>query len=256
MGRGMNQSAGFAKQALRRAAEFMWPSRSLVSGRRTGAEGAVPPEDWAQLQFITAPLCDTCGIPFEIDLGHGALCAACLARPPKWGRARAALAYNDGSRKPILDLKYAGRRDGVATMAGWMATAGRDLLTSADLIIPVPLHYRRLIRRGYNQSGWLAGGIGALTGTPIAHAAIKRTKATRTQGGLSARLRRRNVAGAFAIRRSASKRIKGARIVLVDDVLTTGATLSACVRVLKAAGAANVDVLVLARVVRERDITI
>ncbi|MEH6694956.1 MAG: ComF family protein [Hyphomonas sp.] len=156
----------------------------------------------------------------------------------------------------MLDLKRSGRRDGLQTLSGWMVQAGRDLVAEADLIVPVPLHYARLARRGFNQSAWLGQAICRISGTPILGDAIKRTRRTPSQAGLSARQRRRNVAGAFTVRKAALSRISGRRVLLVDDVLTTEATLSACTRALKQAGATHVDVLVSARVVRETDVTI
>jgi ComF family protein len=139
---------------------------------------------------------------------------------------------------------------------GGCTRAGRALLDEADVIVPVPLHYARLASRGFNQSAWLAEALSQWTGVPVSIDALKRTRRTPTQGGLSARARRRNVAGAFELRPSRAGHVEGKRVLLIDDVLTTGATLSACTRALKRAGARHVDVLVLARVVRETDITI
>jgi len=252
----MDQLARHAKAASRAAGELLWPSRSMVSGERGGGIGPMPAEDWAQLTFIDHPLCDRCGLPQDLDTGERIVCAACLARPPRWDRARAALHYDDASRRPILELKWAGRRAGLAIMAAWMALTGRDLIADAELIVPVPLHYRRLVSRGYNQAGWLAQALGRRTGTPVCVDALRRVKASPGQGGLSVRARRRNVAGAFSIRPRRAARLDGARVIVVDDVLTTGATLNACTRALRQAGVGSVDVLVLARVVRERDITI
>lgn len=195
-------------------------------------------------------------MPMEVDLGPDSVCGACLARPPRWDQARAALAYDDISRQAILELKYAGRRDGLAVMANWMTLAGQDVLDETDLIVPVPLHYRRLAKRGFNQAGWLAQKVAGQTGIPVSVDALVRCKATPSQGGLTGRQRRQNVSGAFAVRKSRLKRVEGARITLVDDVYTTGSTLSACSLMLKRAGAVSVNVLVLARVVREKDITI
>lgn len=192
----------------------------------------------------------------ELDLGPEAQCAACIARPPRWDRARAALIYDAASRRIVLDLKRSGRRDGLHVMTGWMQRAGANLIAEADMIIPVPLHYTRLVSRGFNQSAWLGQGIGRRAGLPCRVDVLKRKRRTPTQGGLSAKARHRNVAGAFSISQRAAALINGKRILLVDDVLTTGATLSACTRALKRAGARQVDVLVLARVVRETDVTI
>lgn len=245
-----------AKDFLRAGTEFVWPSRSIMSGTRHGTPGALSPDEWAGLSFIGSTVCYRCGLPQDLDLGEDTLCAACLARPPRWHRARAALVYDDTSRRPILELKHSGRRDGLRVMGNWMSEAGRELLAETDLIIPVPLHYRRLVTRGYNQAGWLAAAVARQTGKPMHPAMIRRLRATRSQGGLNSRERRRNVAGAFAVPDRKRRHVDSRNILLVDDVLTTGATLGGCTRALLKAGAASVDVLVLARVVRARDVTI
>ncbi|MEO0981444.1 MAG: ComF family protein [Pseudomonadota bacterium] len=243
-----------AKAAGAGLADLIWPRRSIID--RSLSDGPVSPADFGALTFLTGPSCRRCAAPQDADLGPRALCAACSAKPPRWDRARAALAYDEVSKQPILALKRAGARDGLATLAGWMAAAGRDLLAEADLVTPVPLHYVRLVQRGYNQAGWLAQAVGRAAGAPVCVDALKRARRTRSQGGLSARARRRNVAGAFKVRKSRRRRVAGKRIVLIDDVYTTGATLNACARALLKAGASSVDVLVLARVVRETDIAI
>lgn len=245
-----------AKAFLRSASDFFWPPRSLISGARGMGSGPLSPEDFARLRFITEPLCDRCGIPLDYRTGDETWCVACLARPPRWDRARAALVYDDTSRRPVLDLKRAGRRDGLPTLAGWMRQAGGDLIDDADVLVPVPLHYVRLVSRGFNQSGWLAQTIGAAAGRPVLVDALVRTRRTPSQAGLAGRARRRNVSGAFKVRKGRVAGIADRRVLLIDDVLTTGATLSACTRALKQAGARHVDVLVLARVVRETDVTI
>lgn len=252
----MARAVILAKSAIRAGADLVWPQRSLISHDRHGGSGALSPEEFAALRFITPPVCRRCSLPVEIDLGPETICAACSARPPSWQEARAALEYDAVSRRPILDLKRAGRRDGLKVMGAWMAAAGADLIETAEVCVPVPLHYRRLAARGYNQAAWLAQAACRGRGLPVCVDALKRTRHTPTQGGLSARARRRNMAGAFAVRRSRRARIDGRCVLLVDDVLTTGATLAACSRALLAAGAARVDVLVLARVVRGRDLTI
>lgn len=195
-------------------------------------------------------------MPLELDLGDTSQCGACAARAPKWEQARAAIAYDEISRQAILELKHAGRRDGLAVMCNWMALAGRDVLPDTDWLVPVPLHYQRLAARGFNQAAWLAQGVARRTGTLALVDALSRKRNTPSQGGLTARQRRKNVAGAFEVRASRMARIKGSTVTLVDDVLTTGSTLAACSKALKKAGAARVNVLVLARVVREPDLTI
>ncbi|MEZ5985142.1 MAG: ComF family protein [Hyphomonas sp.] len=256
MARDMEQRRSRSKVFLRNAADFLWPPRSLVSRERGLGKGPLAPHEFGQIHFLGGAVCDRCGAPLGAEMDEGAVCAACIARPPRWDRARAAFVYEASSRRLVLDLKRSGRRDGLGTFSGWMAQAGRSLLDEADVMVPIPLHYARLVSRGFNQSAWLAGALARRTGVPVAVDALKRTRRTPTQGGLSARARRRNVAGAFAVRPRRAGSVQGKRVLLIDDVLTTGATLSACTRALKKAGALHVDVLVLARVVRETDVTI
>lgn len=256
MKRDMDAKQRIAKPFLRRLADLIWPARSLVGGGRGAGHGPLTADSFMAMHFITDPVCDRCGVPVQLDTGPGQICAACHAKPPRWDRARAALVYDAASRRVVLDLKRSGRRDGLATMGRWMVQAGGDLIDTADLIIPVPLHYLRLVSRGYNQSGWLAQVLGRQTGCAVGIDALKRVRHTKSQGGLNKRARERNMRSAFKVRRRWEERLKGARVVLVDDVLTTGATLAACTMVLKRAGAATVDVIVLSRVVREEDVTI
>ncbi len=241
---------------MRSAIGFVWPPRSLVTGERHSGDGAIPADDFARLRFLSAAGCRRCALPLEVDLGEASLCARWAAKPPRWQAARAAIAYDDHSRQIVLDLKHAARRDGLAIVGNWLALAGQDILQETDILTPVPLHYRRLVARGYNQSAWLAREIAAWTGVRHCVDVLKRKRPTRSQGGLSGRQRRRNVAGAFAVRRSRRKQVQGAVVTLVDDVYTTGSTLSACTRALQQAGARRVNVLVLARVVRDEDVTI
>ncbi len=233
-------------------AGLIWPQRSLITNREVAGPGALEPELWAKLHFLSDPVCARCGVPFEIAVDVTQECGACLAHPPVYDRARAALVYGDVSRDLVLGLKYQGRRDGLSVLGGWMASAGRDLLADADVIVPVPLHYFRLVRRGFNQSAWLAAALSRASGVRLSVDALKRVKATPIQGGLSADGRRRNVQGAFKVRRSRERLVKGRRVLLVDDVLTTGATAEACTRALRRAGAACVDVVTLARVAGPR----
>lgn len=252
----MHWTTRSARAGLRSLANFVWPHRSIVSGERHGGDGPLSPEDFAKLNFLNGTGCRSCAAPMEIDLGADSLCGSCAARAPKWDQARAAIAYDDISRQAILELKHAGRRDGLGAMSNWMALAGRDILPETDWLVPVPLHYQRLAARGFNQAAWLTQGVARRSGTLALVDALSRKRNTPSQGGLTARQRRRNVAGAFEVRKSRQSRIKGSTVTLVDDVLTTGSTLAACTKALKKAGAARVNVLVLARVVREVDLTI
>jgi ComF family protein len=242
--------------ALRRAADIalgaVLPPRCLSCGALVGDPGALCPACWQGIVFLGAPCCEACGYPFEYDAGEGALCGACTARPPAYDRARAALAYDEASRGLILALKHGDRTDAAPALGAWMAASGRALLAEADVVAPVPLHRLRLLARRYNQSALLAHAIARRTGTPCVADLLVRRKRTPSQGGLSASARVRNVRGAFAVEPRRAALISGQRIVLVDDVLTTGATAEACARTLRAAGAAAVDVLTLARVLRPR----
>ena len=164
--------------------------------------------------------------------------------------------YNDDSRNLILALKRRGDRNGLSVFARLMSDAGRELIETADLIVPVPIHFTRLASRGFNQAGWLAGAVSRLDGVPVRHGVLKRVRATPSQGRMSAGQRRRNVAGAFALTESGKTALKGKRVLIVDDVYTTGATLNACARAIQRAGPANIDVVTLARVVGPANPTI
>lgn len=235
---------------MRAVADLIWPPLSPLSGRPVSAPGELDAEDWAEVTFIDAPLCASCGAPFPFPVGEGLICGACAAKSPAFRLARAALVYDERSRALPLGLKHAGRTDALAAFGRWMARAGAEALEGADALVPIPLHSRRLRQRRFNQALLLARAVGRASGVPIDAHILRRTRATPTQGGLSARGRHRNVAGAFAVRATARARVKDRRFVLIDDVHTTGATLEACARVLRRAGAEDVTALTLARVVK------
>jgi ComF family protein len=184
-----------------------------------------------------------------------ARCAACAAQPPRYARARSVLAYDEGSRDLILAFKHADRADLALPFARWMARAGAELLAEADLIAPVPLHWRRLLFRRYNQAALLAGALGRISGRPVVPDLLRRHRATPKQGRLSRSARRRNVQGAFALPEKYETLIAEKRVLLIDDVITTGATVESCARLLLDGGARSVDVLALAQVVRPRSVT-
>ncbi len=204
-----------------------------------------------QINFIDKPLCEACGFPFQYDLGDGALCGNCSIKHPAYDRARAAFIYDDISREPILSLKHSGKTHGLAVFAQQLRRAGRDLITAADILIPVPLHPKRLRARRFNQAALLARSLSRLTNIPYDTAALTRIKSTPTQGGKTASARRRNMQGAFQVVNAHIGIIEKKNLILIDDVMTTGATAQACARALKRAGALRVDVLTLARVVKD-----
>jgi ComF family protein len=204
---------------------------------------------WSKLAMIEPPYCARLGIPFTYDPGPGLLSMEAIANPPAYERARAAVRYDDVARALVHAYKYGDRLDLARLMAGWMARAGRELLDDADGLVPVPLHWRRLWARRFNQSATLAAEISSLGKVPVAHGALKRVRATVQQVGLSKSERADNVQGAFRVPADMKAEIAGRRLVLIDDVLTSGATVDTCARALLRAGAAHVDVLVFARVV-------
>ncbi|WP_397404119.1 ComF family protein [Phenylobacterium sp.] len=234
-----------AQAAWRGALDMLFPPQALDGGPRPLA-GGFTAETWSRIRFLDGPVCDGCGTPFDFD--PGARCAACLARPRAFDAARAACLYDETSREPILQLKHADRLDLAPMFARWLSRAARELIEEADAIAPVPLHSFRLLRRRYNQAAEIARPLAVLSGTPYLPDALVRRRATATQAGKSGSGRRRNVANAFHVPASRASRVAGLRILLIDDVLTTGATAEGCARALKAAGAARVDVAVIARV--------
>jgi ComF family protein len=239
---------------LQALVDLVLPPRCPACRIIVDGDGRFCPTCWPQLQFITAPCCARCGLPFAHDYGPGAECGTCIAEPPRFAAARAALVYGGPARAAVLALKHGDKPWLAGIMAGHMARAGAGLIAPETLLVPVPLHRWRLWRRGYNQAGLLAQALAARTGAELAIDAIDRVKATPASAGMGRAARAKNVRGVFKVRDR--RRIKGRAVVLVDDVLTTGATADACARVLRRAGAASVGVLTFARVVRDagRDI--
>lgn len=243
-GRGPALRAGW--HALR---DLLWPPQCLGCREPVTVQGALCGRCWAGLDFITAPHCPCCGLPFAVPAEDGLLCGDCLAAPPPFGRARSAFHYGGTARRLILAFKHGDRTDMAAALARRMAEQDPTLLSDADLLLPVPLHRGRLWRRRYNQAALLAVELGRIADRPVALDSLVRHRATPSQGGRNRVARRRNLAGAFMVPARARAGLTGRRVLLVDDVFTTGATVSEAARVLLRAGARGVDVLTLARVV-------
>ena len=212
-------------------------------------QGTLCAECWKQVDFLGPPHCACCGLPFSFEMPEASLCASCVASPPPYRRLRAATRYSDISRRLILGYKHGDQLHMTPALAGWLDRAGAELLDDADLIVPVPLHRWRLLARRYNQAAVLAHALGRATGIAVSDRALQRVKRTPSQGRLTRSQRARNVQGAFRVKASMRPEIADRRVLLVDDVLTSGATAGACARVLRRAGATAVDLLTLARVV-------
>ena len=208
----------------------------------------LPAKGWGDITFIADPVCDGCGAPQEYDLGEGVRCLACSGAKNAWNRARAACLYDEHSRELILRLKHGDQTDLSHLFARWLNRAGHDLIAQADVIVPVPLHRWRLLRRRYNQAAEIARPLARMAGLAHLPDTLVRKRPTASQGGRNAGGRRQNVAGAFAVPPGRARHVAGKAVLLIDDVLTTGATANACARALKAAGAKSVDVLVVAKV--------
>jgi ComF family protein len=243
----LKRAADTALGILRAALDLALPR--LCAACRAPVEGqGLCPACWSKLSFISRPYCERLGIPFAYDPGPGILSMEAIADPPAYNRARAAVRFDEISRALVHALKYGDRIDLAPMMGRWLSHAGRELLAEADALVPVPLHWRRNWTRRFNQSAMLAAAVSAASGVPIAAGALKRVKATAQQVGLTRSERAANIQGAFRVRPEGKAAVAGRRLVLVDDVLTSGATVEGCARTLLRAGAVNVDVLVFARV--------
>lgn len=234
---------------LNSALDLLLPPRCLATGEIVDAPGVISPAAWQQLQFIEEPFCHTCGIPFSFEIAPGAMCASCIEREPRFDQSRAAVVYNDTSRQMILSFKYGDRLHAIHTFVPWMMRAGQDLIGEADMIVPVPLHNRRLRERRFNQSALLAQEIARRCGKAYMPDLLTRARHTPPQQGLNYKERGENVRGAFSLRKPDAA--AGKNILLIDDVYTSGATLNECAKVLKAAKANIVNVLSIARVTKD-----
>jgi ComF family protein len=234
----------------RAAADTVFPPACLNCRQSTGATGSLCAACWAQVRFIEErPFCERLGTPFAMDLGNeGLLSPEAVANPPVFARARAVAHFEDGPvRQLVHRLKYSDRMELAKPLGAWMARAGNELLVEADLLVPVPLHRRRLAARRFNQANSLAQVISAHCGVPVDPFVLARVKPTPSQVGLSRSQRALNMQGAFQVAEEMATGVAGRAIVLIDDVMTSGSTVNAASRALLRGGAKRVDVVVFAR---------
>ena len=229
-------------------ADLVMPPLCLTCHAPLTSHHSLCPICWSRIDFIREPLCDRLGLPMPFDAGGTMVSAAAIADPPEYDRARAVARFDGVMRELVHDLKFRDRHDARRLFRRWLAGAGAELLEDADVIVPVPLTRWRLLGRRFNQAAILADEIAREMGVRMEPLALLRTRRTRPQVGLTRAQRRKNVSGAFGVAPGYADGISGAKVVLVDDVITTGATARACARALKRAGAARVDVLALAMV--------
>lgn len=234
---------------LKNLFDFILPKRCLLCGKVISSEDSLCADCFDQIKFITAPYCRHCGRPL---VGHkddvqGLCCVECLGRKSPFRLCRSAIEYDDYSKKIILDFKFADHLENRKLLARWLYMAGRDIFDlGADLIIPVPLHFTRLIKRKYNQSAILANELALISHIDVDCRVLKKIRYTLPQVQCNGKQRVTNIKNAFDI--SKPEKIKGKRIILIDDVYTTGSTLKECAKVLLKAGAKSVDTLTVARV--------
>lgn len=235
---------------LEHVLNILFPPQCLNCEVRVPTHGTLCLECWQKISFISDPMCDCCGLPFDYDIGEKALCAECMNTPKPYARIRSAFRYDEHSRKLITRFKYSDQTQLAKIYGTWLAKAGGTIIQHSDFIIPVPLHYFRFIGRRFNQSALLAHVLSKKTGIKTLPDALKRKRYTTPQTGLTKTQRKDNVKGAFAMNGRYMKDIKGKNILLIDDVVTTGSTIEQSTRTLLKAGAAQVNVLTLARAIK------
>ena len=234
---------------LQRAVSLIYPEQCALCPEIVDHAGGLCASCWAKTRFLTGLVCDICGcsLPGAEDEAD-AVCDECLSRPRPWRKGRAAISYQDAGRRFVLALKHGDRTDLTKPAANWILRAGHECLKPETVLVPVPVHWSRLLRRRYNQAAELARSIGQQTGHQVINDALVRTRRTPPQDGLTIEERYENLVGAFAINPRRRQELQNRHICLIDDVMTSGATLATTAKTILASDAGQLSVLVLARV--------
>ncbi len=239
----------FLRASSRAVLDAAYPPQCVACREITAEPATLCAVCWREMPFITRPFCERLGTPFAVDIGGPLLSPAAIADPPVFGRARSVAHHRAAAQELVHKLKYGDRQELAIAMGGMMAATAADILTEATVILPVPLHWTRLWQRRFNQAAALAAVIGQRSGLPVEPSLLRRRKRTMRQVGLTRTHRQENLQGAFIVPDEMKPSLRGQRVLLVDDVMTTSSTANAASRVLLKAGAASVDVVTFARVV-------
>ena len=240
-----------ALRLVRPLMDILYPPSCASCGVRTRQHYGLCPNCWKEMRFIERPYCEVLGIPFRKDQGDGIVSAQAIAEPPPFDRLRSVALHEGPARRLVHSLKYKDRTDLAPMLASWMARVGKAELQACDVIVPIPLHWTRLLSRRFNQAEELGRHLAKVSGRPMVATALIRRKRTRRQVGLTASGREENLRAAFRMAKGHENDVFGKRVVLVDDVFTTGATIAAAARVLRRAGASDITVLSFAMALPE-----
>ncbi|AIL13193.1 hypothetical protein IM40_06275 [Candidatus Paracaedimonas acanthamoebae] len=240
----------FAKKTGRKILDFILPPQCINCSTRVLQQGGLCADCWEKISFISKPFCFFCSFPFNIQIEDESVCGPCARKRPLFTRARTAIYYNEASKPMILRFKHADALHITPLFAEWLYQAGQDLFQQAEYLVPIPLHWSRLVYRGYNQAALLSHKLSKKAKIPHLPDLLERNRRTPSQGDLTAKEREKNVSNAFKLKEKYKQLIRNKHILLIDDVFTSGATVRACTKVLKKSGAKQVDILTLARVIK------
>lgn len=236
---------------MQTALQLIYPSQCLTCDEMTETDFALCGSCWAETPFLGGTVCDKCGVPLPGDADDAVFCDDCMTLARPWSKGRAAVSYSGNARKMVLQLKHADRIDLAGPAAGWMAQAAAPLILPRMIVAPVPLHWRRLLKRRYNQSALLSKELAKILSLDHCPDLLVRDKRTKPMDGMTVSDRFDMLNDAIHVHKKRTDRIENRPVLLIDDVMTSGATLAATAEACLAAGASHVNVLVLARVMKE-----